>query len=61
MLEVQKYNREDRTNVADTGHLINNQARNRAEEKQAEVNNNKRRTHIQAHQNNSEFELPSTE
>eukprot|EP00972_Heterocapsa_arctica_P084803 12490735-Heterocapsa_arctica.AAC.1 len=61
MTEVQRENSEDRTNFVDTGILINKQARKRAEEKQAEVNNNKRRKHIEAHQKNSEFELPSTE
>eukprot|EP00972_Heterocapsa_arctica_P104752 15437199-Heterocapsa_arctica.AAC.1 len=61
MIEVQKENSEDRTNAADTGFLVNKQARKRAEEKQAEVNDNKRRKHIEAHQKKSGFELPSTE
>eukprot|EP00972_Heterocapsa_arctica_P037198 5477990-Heterocapsa_arctica.AAC.1 len=52
MIESQKENSEDRTNDADTGFLINKQARKRAEEKRAEVNDNKRRKHIEAHQKN---------
>eukprot|EP00972_Heterocapsa_arctica_P095008 14012792-Heterocapsa_arctica.AAC.1 len=55
MIGAQRGNSEDRTNAEETGILINKQARKRAEEKQAEVNNNKRRKHIEAHQMNSEF------
>eukprot|EP00972_Heterocapsa_arctica_P079902 11773489-Heterocapsa_arctica.AAC.1 len=61
MIGVQRENSEDRANVVDIGLSINKQARKRAEEKQAEVNNNKGRKHIEAHQKKSEFELPSTE
>eukprot|EP00972_Heterocapsa_arctica_P115684 16449172-Heterocapsa_arctica.AAC.2 len=50
MTGVQRDNSEDRANAADTGFLINKQARKRAEEKQAEVNDSKRRKHIEAHQ-----------
>eukprot|EP00972_Heterocapsa_arctica_P109381 16106927-Heterocapsa_arctica.AAC.1 len=39
----------------------NKQARKRAEEIQAEVNDNKRRKNIEAHQKNVIFEIPSTE
>eukprot|EP00972_Heterocapsa_arctica_P039124 5762762-Heterocapsa_arctica.AAC.1 len=61
MIYSQKENGEDRTNDADTCFLINKQAMKRSEEKQAAVNDNKRREHIEAHQKHSEFELPSTE
>eukprot|EP00972_Heterocapsa_arctica_P016520 2437435-Heterocapsa_arctica.AAC.1 len=61
MTGVQRENSEDRTNAADTYFLINKQARKRAEEKQAEVTDSKRRKHIEPHQKNSEFEIPSTE
>eukprot|EP00972_Heterocapsa_arctica_P108655 15999875-Heterocapsa_arctica.AAC.1 len=61
MIGVQRVNSEDRANAVDIGFLINKQARKRAEEKHAEVNDNKRRKHIEAHRKNSEFELPSTE
>eukprot|EP00972_Heterocapsa_arctica_P072597 10718675-Heterocapsa_arctica.AAC.1 len=61
MMELQKENDDDKTNDADTGVLTNNQARKRAEEKHNEVNANKIRKHIEAHQKNNEFEIPSTE
>eukprot|EP00972_Heterocapsa_arctica_P101047 14893619-Heterocapsa_arctica.AAC.1 len=44
-----------------TGLSTNNQARKRAEEKQAEVNDYKRRKNIEAHQKNKIFEIPSAE
>eukprot|EP00972_Heterocapsa_arctica_P059469 8769356-Heterocapsa_arctica.AAC.1 len=43
----------DIINDADIGILVNKQAGKRAEEKQAEVNANKRRKHSEAHQNNN--------
>eukprot|EP00972_Heterocapsa_arctica_P040546 5973954-Heterocapsa_arctica.AAC.1 len=38
---------------------INKQARTRAEERQAEVNESKRRKHIKAHRKNNDFEIPN--
>eukprot|EP00972_Heterocapsa_arctica_P104869 15454812-Heterocapsa_arctica.AAC.1 len=61
MIGVGNEKSDDGSNGADTGSLVNTQARKRAEEKQAEVNENKRRTHIEAHQNNHRFDLPRTE
>eukprot|EP00972_Heterocapsa_arctica_P021199 3120135-Heterocapsa_arctica.AAC.1 len=61
MIGVQRENSEDRANAVDIGSLSNKQARKRAEEKQAEVNDNRRRKHIEAHQKKSGVELPSTE
>eukprot|EP00972_Heterocapsa_arctica_P109412 16110684-Heterocapsa_arctica.AAC.1 len=43
------------------GIAVNKHVRKRAEDKQAEVNANKRRKHIEAHQNNNEFELPKVD
>eukprot|EP00972_Heterocapsa_arctica_P076104 11224640-Heterocapsa_arctica.AAC.1 len=40
--------------------MVNKQAWNRAET-QAEVNENKRRKHIEAHQKHSDFDLPRIE
>eukprot|EP00972_Heterocapsa_arctica_P047907 7067016-Heterocapsa_arctica.AAC.1 len=61
MIEVENEKSDGRSSGADTGSLINRQARERAENKQAEVNENKRRKHIEARQNNNEFDLPRTE
>eukprot|EP00972_Heterocapsa_arctica_P074057 10932152-Heterocapsa_arctica.AAC.1 len=47
----------DRSNGADMGIVANKQARKRAQEKHAEINANKRRKHLEAHQKNNEFEL----
>eukprot|EP00972_Heterocapsa_arctica_P098873 14589334-Heterocapsa_arctica.AAC.1 len=50
MVEVESEKSEDRSNNADIGILVNKQARKRAEETQAEANDNRRRKHIEAHQ-----------
>eukprot|EP00972_Heterocapsa_arctica_P013212 1941144-Heterocapsa_arctica.AAC.1 len=57
---------EGTTNIHDeddlrTGFFASKQARKRAEEIQAEVNDDKRRKNIEAHQKNEIFEIPSTE
>eukprot|EP00972_Heterocapsa_arctica_P028157 4142673-Heterocapsa_arctica.AAC.1 len=44
-----------------TSVYANQQARKRAEEIQAEVNKNRRRNNIEAHQNNDIFEIPTIE
>eukprot|EP00972_Heterocapsa_arctica_P044778 6607223-Heterocapsa_arctica.AAC.1 len=56
-----KYNGADKTNDAVTGFLTNKQARKRADEKHNQVNENKRRKHIEARQRNNEFEIPMAE
>eukprot|EP00972_Heterocapsa_arctica_P004932 730764-Heterocapsa_arctica.AAC.1 len=38
--------------------MANKQARKRAEEKQGDINENKRRKNIAAHQEQTEFEIP---
>eukprot|EP00972_Heterocapsa_arctica_P008992 1322009-Heterocapsa_arctica.AAC.1 len=58
-MEVQKDNCEQKDDAAGAGLLINKQARKRAEENQAEVNENKGSKHIEAHQTNNEFDLPT--
>eukprot|EP00972_Heterocapsa_arctica_P006246 917252-Heterocapsa_arctica.AAC.1 len=60
------YLEEVTTNIHDEDDLIsgfsaNKQARKRAEEIQAEVNDTNRRKNIEAHQKNDIFEIPSTE
>eukprot|EP00972_Heterocapsa_arctica_P020012 2954058-Heterocapsa_arctica.AAC.1 len=60
MIEGENEKSDGRSDEADTGSLVNTQAGKKAEEKQAEINENKRRKHIEAHQNNIEFDLPST-
>eukprot|EP00972_Heterocapsa_arctica_P079109 11662122-Heterocapsa_arctica.AAC.1 len=60
-LEEVTTNRHDDDDLI-TGLSANKQkARKRAEEMQAEVNDNKRRNNIEAHQKNDIFEIPSTE
>eukprot|EP00972_Heterocapsa_arctica_P006938 1015679-Heterocapsa_arctica.AAC.1 len=59
-LEEVTTNRHDDDDLR-TGLSANKQARKRAEEHQAEVNDNKRRNNIEARQNNYHFEIPSTE
>eukprot|EP00972_Heterocapsa_arctica_P093328 13767122-Heterocapsa_arctica.AAC.1 len=59
MVEVESEKSEDRSHDADIGILVNKQARKRAEEKLAEVNDNKRRKHIEPHQKIMNLSFPA--
>eukprot|EP00972_Heterocapsa_arctica_P080234 11825601-Heterocapsa_arctica.AAC.1 len=59
-LEEATTNRHDDDDLR-TGLSANKQARKRAEENQADINDNNRRTNIEAHQKNEIFEIPNTE
>eukprot|EP00972_Heterocapsa_arctica_P009270 1366345-Heterocapsa_arctica.AAC.1 len=48
-------------NDAVTGFLTNKKARERAEAKHNQFNENKRRKHIESHVKNNGFEIPRTE